>query len=394
MPDWFYHELSKGVTMVRVLNRRLPRFENFWPIPRGTSYNFYLVEGDEGVAVIDGVDYRFTKEFFEALDELVDYDRIRYVVTQHTEPDHSGTLAELLKRAEKAQLLGTMHALMIGEKLANLPKSRAKQVKEGEEISLGGKTLRFHPTPMVHWPDTLMTYLVEDSILFTCDLFGSHGASEKVFYDEAPEEFELADYYSSVLMVYDKMVAKAVDKVRAISPKVIAPAHGALHRDLSILDVYQDWANWKPKKRAFILVGSQYENTAKAAEAAAEELRGMGFQVDLVDSAEVMWDDALTMTIESGLILLATSTHNGKPFPGISFYLDLLEEFKPRNRVFAVMGSYGWGGGASRYVKKKLESMGVEVKGVFDFKGAADEEVLRKAREFARQMGEEVLKLL
>ena len=152
---WVKSEITEGVILVRVLNTKSNKFENYWPIPSGTSYNFYVVKGSEGIALIDGIDIRFSDEFFEALGSVVNPENIDYVITQHTEPDHSGTLAEVMNRAPKAILLGTKQALMIGEALADFPLDRAKEVKDGDEVSLGNKTLRFIVAPMVHWPDTL-----------------------------------------------------------------------------------------------------------------------------------------------------------------------------------------------------------------------------------------------
>lgn len=393
--SWFKREIAEGVTLVRILNTKLPRFENFWPIPNGTSYNFYVVEGSEGTALIDGADYRFSKEFFEALESVVKVEDLRYVITQHTEPDHSGTLAEVMRRAEEAVLLGTKQALSIGEALADFPMDRAREVKDGDEVSLGNKTLRFVLSPMVHWPDTMLTYLVEDSILFTCDLFGSHGASDKVFYDEAPDSFELVDYYASILMPYHAMAAKAVAKTRELSPKIVAPSHGALHREIEgLLSMYERWTSWKPLKKALIVVGSQYENTARAAEAAAEGLREVGLEVVIVDSAEADPDDLLAHTLETAAILVATSTHNGHPFLGVTFYLDLLREYRPKNKVAAVLGSFGWGGGGTRAVKKELEALAIPVVDELTFKGRPKEGDLDRARELGRRLGEEALKLL
>ena len=393
--SWFKREIAEGVTLVRILNTKLPRFENFWPIPNGTSYNFYVVEGSEGIALIDGADFRFSKEFFEALESIVRVEDLRYVITQHTEPDHSGTLAEVMRRAEKAILLGTKQALSIGEALADFPMDRVREVKDGDEVSLGNRTLRFVLSPMVHWPDTMLTYLVEESILFTCDLFGSHGASDKVFYDEDPDSFELLDYYASILMPYHAMAAKAVAKTRELGPKIVAPSHGALHRDIGwLLGTYERWTSWKPLKRALIVVGSQYENTARAAEAAAEGLREAGLEVVMVDSAEADPDDLLAHTLEAAAILVATSTHNGHPFLGVTFYLDLLKEYRPKNKVAAVLGSFGWGGGGTRAVKKELEDLSIPVVGELTFKGRPKESDLTKARELGKKLGEEALKLL
>lgn len=393
--SWFKEEIEKGVILVRINNTRLQRFENFWPIPKGTSYNFYIVEGSDSIALIDGVDFRFSKEFFEALESVVDPKEIKYVVTQHTEPDHSGTLAEVMSKAGEAVLLGTKQALSIGEFLADFPMDRAREVKTGDEIDLGGKTLRFLPAPMVHWPDTMMTNLVEDSILFTCDLFGSHGASGKVFYNEAPDSFELRDYYVTILSPYSAMAAKAVEKVKEISPRMIAPSHGALHRDVEgILELYERWTSWKPLKKALIVVGSQYENTLKVAEASAEGLREAGLDVTVLDSAEAKPNELLDQTLEAAAILIATATHNGRPFIGITFYLEMLKEYRPKNKVASVIGSYGWEGGGTKAVKRELEAIKIPVVDEFAFRGRPTREDLETAKALGRKLGEEAKKLL
>ncbi len=392
---WVKSEISEGVILVRVLNTKSSKFENYWPIPSGTSYNFYVVKGSEGIALIDGIDIRFSDEFFEALESVVNPEDIDYVITQHTEPDHSGTLAEVMNRAPKAILLGTKQALMIGEALADFPLDRAKEVKDGDEVGLGNKTLRFIVAPMVHWPDTMLTYLVEDSILFTCDLFGSHGASERIFYDEDPDTFEFVDYYASILMAYYNMAARAVAKVRELSPRIIAPSHGALHRSLDeILSMYERWTSWKPSKKALVVVGSQYENTARVAEAAAEGLREAGLETVILDSSDADPDDLLAHTLEASAILVATSTHNGRPFFGITVYMELLKEYRPRNKVAAVLGSFGWGGGGTKAVRQSLESLGIPVLEELAFKGKPKETDLERARELGKRLGEEALKLV
>ncbi len=393
--NWFKKNLTSDVVLVRILNMKLDKFENFWPIPKGTSYNFYVVKGSDGAALIDGVDRRFSNEFFDALKSIVKPEEIKYVVTQHTEPDHSGTIAELMKIAPDAVILGTKQALSIGEALADFPMDRAREVKEGSEVSLGNRTLKFILAPMVHWPDTMLTYLEEESILFTCDLFGSHGASNKVFYDEDPDTFELVDYYASIMMPFDNMVSKAVAKVREISPKVIAPSHGALHRNIDqIVSMYDRWASWRPSKKALVIVGSQYENTAKMAEAAAEGLKEAGLEPIIVDSSNVYYDDLLAYTLEASAILVATATHNGRPFFGITIYMDLLKEYRPKNKVAAVLGSYSWGGGGTRAVIKELENLKIPVIEELSFKGKPTEEDLAMARELGKKLGNEALKLI
>lgn len=386
-------DIAEGVILFRILNRVTEKFENFWPIPKGTSYNFYIVRGKDRTALIDGADARFSDEFFRALEERIEVEEIDYVITQHAEPDHSGTLAEVMRRASGAELLGTKQALAIGASLSNYPLERAREIRDSERLELGGKTLRFVVAPMIHWPDTMMTFLEEDRILFTCDLFGSHGASEKVYFDE--DDFELADYYASILMPFSAMVANALQKVRALEPRVLAPSHGALHRHVDpILRTYEDWASWKPKGRALIVVGSQYGNSETLAREAADGLREEGIEATLVDSSYAHPDDLLALTLESSAILIVSSTHNGRPFLGVRYYLDLLEEYKPKNRVFGVIGAFGWGGGAGKYIKDFLESLKIPVVAYMEAKGKPGERELKEAREIGKLLAIEAKKLL
>ncbi len=158
--SWFAKEIIERVTMIRILNTEFKRFENFWPIPNGTSYNFYVIMGTEGAALIDGTDSRVSSSFWEALQKIVDLDEIKYVITKHFELDHSGTFVEVMERAHNAVLLGTKQAIQIGEKLAGFPIKRSGEVFDGMEVSLGDRTLKFILTPFVHWPDTMMTLLL------------------------------------------------------------------------------------------------------------------------------------------------------------------------------------------------------------------------------------------
>lgn len=254
---------------------------------------------------------------------------------------------------------------------------------------MGDKTLRFIPIPFVHWPDTMMTELAGEGLLFTSDMFGSHGASKLIYYDENPDQFELRDYYASILMVYSNMVVRALRKVEELSPKLIAPAHGALHREIAtILKLYERWVYWSPLSRGLVVVGSQYGKTEKLARAAADGMKESGLKPIVLDSAAAGPDDLLADTLEAAAVIIATTTHNGKPFPGVTFYLDLLEEVKPKRKVFAVIGCYGWSGGGVRTVKKRLEEMKLPVFSRLEVKGPPALEDLQAAKELGKRLGE------
>ncbi len=240
-----------------------------------------------------------------------------------------------------------------------------------------------------------MTLLQEDMVPFTCDMFGSHGASKATYYDEDPEGFDLRDYYASILMIYTNMVARALRKVNEVKPKLIAPAHGAIHRDLSLpLEMYERWTSWKPLRKVLVAVGSQYGRTTKLAEAAAEGIAKNGLEPVMVDTAEADPDDMLAETLEAAALLIATSTHNGRPFIGITYYLDLLDEYKPKNKVAAILGSHGWASVALKTVRERLEGIKIPVIQELLIKGSPTKEELKKAEGLGKNLGKEALELM
>lgn len=224
-------EISDGVFWVGVKdwNRRL--FDALIPLPQGTTYNAYIVKGKRETAVIDTVNPGFEEEFEEKISEVIKVEEIDYVIMNHAEPDHAGGIPYILKKNTKAKLITTEKGSKMASIYYNAPVERIKIVKDNEIIDLGDKKLRFIEAPFLHWPETMFTYLEEDKILFTCDFFGSHTAFG--FYDDDIEEIisHAKKYFGEIMMPFRNMGKKALDKIKELDIKIIAPSHGPIYRN-------------------------------------------------------------------------------------------------------------------------------------------------------------------
>ena len=224
-------EISNGVHWVGVRdwNRRL--FDALIPLPKGTTYNAYLIVGETKVALIDTVNPGFEKELEEKIRQIVDTSDVHYVIMNHTEPDHAGAIPHLMSTNNKAMLVTTSKGAKMAQAFYNVPGKRIKVVSDQETIDLGGKTLRFIDAPMLHWPETMFSYLQENKILFPCDFFGSHRA--KGLYDEEVEDsiVHAQRYFGEILMPFRTMAEKALEKIKNLKIDMIAPSHGPIHRN-------------------------------------------------------------------------------------------------------------------------------------------------------------------
>jgi flavorubredoxin len=246
-------KLSENIYWVgsRDWNRRL--FDALIQLPKGTSYNAYLVFGEKENALIDTVNPGFEKELEEKIRSLIDPEAISYIVMNHAEPDHAGAIPYMMKLASKAKLITTNRGAKMAQTFYHVPQDRIKVVSDQETLSLGGKTLRFIEAPMLHWPETMFTYLQEDKILFPCDFFGSHLAGG--LYDDEVEDLlvHAQRYWGEIMMPFRAMAQKALEKLHGLDIKMIAPSHGPIHRNPErIINAYRKWANGETRQKATI----------------------------------------------------------------------------------------------------------------------------------------------
>ncbi|MBO3755233.1 MAG: FprA family A-type flavoprotein, partial [Candidatus Brockarchaeota archaeon] len=275
-------KISDGVYWIgaRDWNRRL--FDALIPLPKGTTYNSYLIIGESKKALIDTVNPGFEKEFEEKIRNFADPSEIDYVVMNHAEPDHAGAIPYLMEINSKARLVTMSKGAKMAQTFYKVPEERIKVVQDQETISLGGKTLLFIEAPMLHWPETMFTYLQEDKTLFTCDFFGSHIAQG--LYDDEVEDLivHAQRYWGEIMMPFRAMAQRALEKIKSLEIKMIAPSHGPIHKNPErILKAYSKWATGETKQKATIAYVTMWNSTEKMIQPIAETLASEGIEIAL-----------------------------------------------------------------------------------------------------------------
>ena len=355
-------EILPGVEWVGVRHRDLQIFDELFPTHNGTTYNAYLVRGRDKIALIDTVKEPFTEELLGKLDVAGGLDRIDLVVINHTEPDHSGALRHLLARRPDLPVYCSKPAQNFLTQLLNGP-FNAQVVSDGQEIDLGGRTLRFILAPYLHWPDTMFTYLVEDAVLFPCDAFGAHYCAQKLFDDEIPDfSHDFYFYFDCIMRPFKEKIREAVAKVENLPLKMICPSHGPLLRrdPQAVVDIYRRLAMHPPasaRPRALMLTLSSHGNTRQMAEAVREGVESQGFDVVEMRACEMRDNDLRDELELADLVLVGTATINRDAPPQIWHALSLFSLVTPKARVAAAFGSYGWSGEAVKMVEERLKAL-------------------------------------
>ncbi len=352
-------KISDGVWWVGAVDWDRRLFDSLIPLPDGTSYNAYLVRGHERTALIDTVDPAKADALWARLEGV---DRIDDLVIQHVEQDHSGLAPAVLARYPEVRILATPKAqAMIADHLG-IPVERITPVADGETISLGGRTLRFLHAPWVHWPETMLTYVPEDRLLFTCDLFGSHLAMSGLFASEAEHLEESAKrYYAEIMMPFAKTIRGHLEKVRKLDIAMIAPSHGPVHdKPERILAAYEQWVNGEPKNLVLIPYTTMHESTGKMVHHLIEALAARGvssipFNLPVTDlgAYAIHLVDAATVVFGTPTVLVG-------PHPNVVLIAALTAALRPKLRHAAVIGSYGWAGKAPETVQALASGLSAE----------------------------------
>ena len=320
-------------------DRRL--FDSLIPLPDGTSYNSYLIKGKEKTVLIDTVDPKMTETL---LLQLKDIETIDYIVSHHTEQDHSGAIPAVLKKYPKSIVLATEKGKeMLIDHLLISPE-KIQIVEDGEEIPLGDKTLKFIHTPWVHWPETMVSYLVEDKILFSCDFFGSHVATTDLYVRDEGLVYEAAKrYFAEIMMPFSKIIRKNIDKVKKMEIQLIAPSHGPIYDKPSfIVDAYEDWISDTPKNVVVIPYVSMHGSTRTMVEYLVGALVKKDVTVYQFDLAVVDIGKLAITLVDAATVILGTPTVHAGPHPLAVYATYLLNALKPKIKLISVIGSYGW----------------------------------------------------
>jgi flavorubredoxin len=321
-------------------DRRL--FDSLIPLPDGTSYNAYLIQGSEKTALLDTVDPSKIDVLFANLANIPNID---YIIANHAEQDHSGVLPALLSRYKGAKVLATAKGRGLLIDLLHIPEDRVTTVEDGEELSLGDKTLEFIHMPWVHWPETMVTHLKEDKILFTCDLFGSHLATSALYADETRVYEPAKRYYAEIMMPFHKAIEKHLQRVRAINPALIAPSHGPIYnRPAFIVDAYDDWVSGPAKNMVVLPYISMHGSTEKMVQHLVGALAERGVAVEQFNLVATDLGKLAVTLVDAATIVIGTPTVLGGPHPNVIYAAHLVSALRPKLRFAGVIGSYGWGG--------------------------------------------------
>ena len=339
-------------------DRRL--FDSLIPLPDGTSYNAYLIQGSEKTALLDTVDPSMTDVLMFQLESVP---RVDYVVAHHAEQDHSGALPRMLEKFPTAKVVTTPKGKGMLMDLLLIPEEKFITVGDKETLSLGNKTLEFIHAPWVHWPETMLTYLREDRILFSCDFFGSHLATSDLYATEEARVYKAAKrYYAEIMMPFRKAIEKNLQKLEGYEMELIAPSHGPIyHRPEFILKAYQDWVFGPPKNIVILPYISMHGSTRKMVEYFVEALieKGVGvkqFNLAATDIGELAMAlvDAATLVVGTPMVL--TGAH-----PNVVYAAYLANALRPKLQFASIIGSYGWGGKMLDQLVGMLSNLKVEI---------------------------------
>jgi flavorubredoxin len=358
-------KVTESVYWVGAIDWGIRNFHGY-QTSRGTTYNAFLVLADK-VTLIDTVKAPFRDEMLSRIASVMDPKDIRYIVSDHSEMDHTGALPDTINIIEPEKVFASnMGAKALSEHFQLSQEITA--VQDGEQVALGNMNLTFVETRMLHWPDSMFSYLSEEDILFSQDGFGMHLATLERFDDEIDDEvleYEAAKYYANILLPYSPLVAKIPAKLEqmGIRPTVIAPDHGPIWRkDLTkIVKLYGKWAAQQPGNKAVVVYDTMWQSTDLMARAVADGLSQGGSQVKLMPLQSCHRSDVATELLGAGAIVVGSPTLNSNMFPTVADVLTYLRGLKPQNLVGAAFGSYGWNEAATRQIEEVLTSMKVEL---------------------------------
>ena len=341
-------------------DRRL--FDALIPLPDGTSYNSYFIKGSEKNALIDTVDPTMTDVLMSNLAELK-IDKLDYLIANHAEQDHSGTIMRVLDAYPQAKAVVTPKCKELLTDLLLIPEERFITVNDGETLSLGDKTLEFIYTPWVHWPETMVTYLQEDKILFSCDFFGSHMATTDLYVTDEGQAYESAKrYYAEIMMPFRTIIQKNMEKIKDHTMNIIAPSHGPMYNKPDfIINAYHSWAFDEPKNIVVLPYISMHDSTREMVKFLVESLAQKGVTVKRFDLTVTDIGKLAMSLVDAATIVLGTPTILAGPHPNVAHAAFLANALRPNIKFASIIGSYGWGGKTVEVLTGMIPNLKVEV---------------------------------
>jgi len=391
MKQYNIPKIVEGVFSVGVKDWNRKLFDALIPLPQGTTYNSYLVKGKEKTALIDTVNPGFEKELAGRINDVSDVKNLDYLIMNHAEPDHAGSIPYILDMNKKTILVTSEKGAKMANIYYNVPEKRIKKVHEKDTINLGGKTLQFIDASWLHWPETMFTYLVENKVLFPCDFFGAHTAQGT--YDEDVEELMVfaQRYFGEIMMPFNNMGKKAMEKIKELKIDFIAPSHGPIYRNpKKIIDAYTGWTKSETKHKVIIVYVSMWKSTEKMIKTMVETLREEGLEISIHNLVHADLGDIAKDLVDSRGIVLGAPTVLGGMHPLAVYASYLVKALRPPLKHAVVLSSFGWGGGSLRQASELLSPTNINVVGTLEINGPPTDEDLQKIIEIGKQLSNKI----
>jgi len=354
-------EIKKDIFVVGAIDWDRRLFDELIPLPDGTSYNAYVIKGKEKNVLIDAVDPTKEEELITNLKFL--NLNIDYIVSLHSEQDHSGGIPKVLEIFPQAKVITNKKGKEFLKDLLLIPEEKFIIVEDNEKISLGDKTLQFIFTPWVHWPETMIAYLLEEKILFTCDLFGSHLATSDLFMkEEAKTYFAAKRYYAEIMMPFRNQIKNHLEKIKNLEIKMIAPSHGPIYSQPEfIIKAYEDWVSDKVKNEVVLVYVSMHGSTKVMAQFLLEELIKTNIKVIPFNLTKTDIGELAMAIVDAATVILGTPTVLTGVHPQALYAVYLLNILRPKTKFIGIFGSFGWGGKTLEIIKNLITNLNAEL---------------------------------
>ncbi len=387
--------LSKDINWVGVIDWNIRDFHGYIT-QRGSTYNSYLIL-DKKITLVDTVKKAFSEEFLAKIQQLTDLEKIDYIIINHVEMDHSSSLPIIAKLAPNATIITSQRGQDAIFKHYGKDFS-IKTVKTGDKLDLGNRTLQFIEAPMLHWPDSMFTYVVEEKILLSNDAFGQHLASIYRFDDEVDEHVlmeEAKTYYANILMPLGSLIIRKIQEIvkMGIAPKIIAPSHGMIWRSnpSKIIQAYLDWSVGKSEPKTVVVFDTMWNSTDKMARAIIKGVASQGVNVKLFKLRSATRTEIVTEILESKAVIVGSPTLNQQMFPSLSAFLTYIIGLKPKDKLWAFFGSYGWSRGAVKSMTEMAKKVGFRVfETGLEIKYIPNQEDLEECYEFGKKIAKSI----
>ncbi len=369
-------------------------FDELIPLPNGTSYNSYLILGSEKIALVDTVDPAKKDVLFSNLADA-EVSKIDYVISNHAEQDHSGSIPFVLEKFPEAKVVTNEKCKNFLKDLLLIPDERFLVVKDGDELSLGDVKLKFFLTPWVHWPETMVTYLVEDKILFSCDFFGSHRAASHLFVEDNYKVIEEAKrYYAEIMMPFRTQIKKNIDKISSLEIKMIAPSHGPVYPDPEIIiEAYKDWISERVEKKILIPYVSMHGSTESIVNFLVDRFIERNIEVIPLNLPKTDIGVLAMELVDASTVIFGAPYVLAGAHPAVVYAAYLTNALRPKTKYISIVSSYGWGGKGIDQIKGLLPNLKAEIVDTVMVKGHPKEEDFKTLRELVEKIVEKNEKL-